>query len=615
MSSVRNLSLSVRLAAGFGLACLAIVVVVLVGTNALGAVDQKSDELGDGAAMLAAFGDFAAATATADAETARHLYTYDGDLKKQDEVAESIERDHAVAAKALARVIKLNKDDADELREVEAVRGGYEEAVDRAVEASREETVSGAENRDGSRNEYLTVALPARQKLDELVADLSTEIKGDVNENLEAVDATKASSRTMLFIAGALGLLAALAFALLIARSVTRPVALVLERLADLRDTAVTDLGEGLRAVADGDLTRDVAITTPRIDDDARDELGRVSQAVDAIRDTIDASVGAYNDSRAGIDEIVRSVVASSASLSTASQQMASTSEEAGRAVNEIASAVSDVAQGAERQVRSVEEAKHATEAVGSASQTSARTALETAEVAADARRVARDGQDAVSRATSAMHEMRDSSAQVSRAMQQLGTKSDQIGGIVETITGIAGQTNLLALNAAIEAARAGEQGRGFAVVAEEVRKLAEESQEAAATISSLVEEIQHETSGAISIVEETTSRTDESAATVEAAHDAFTRIGEAVEDMTGRIDAIAAAVQDISESAQRVQNDMSDVAAIAEQSSASTEQVSASTQETSASAQEIASSAQELAATAERLEELVARFRLVGSA
>ncbi len=71
-------------------------------------------------------------------------------------------------------------------------------------------------------------------------------------------------------------------------------------------------------------------------------------------------------------------------------------------------------------------------------------------------------------------------SAGVNDAMRGLGSKSDEIGGIVSTITGIAEQTNLLALNAAIEAARAGEQGRGFAVVAEEVRKLAEDSQSAA---------------------------------------------------------------------------------------------------------------------------------------
>jgi methyl-accepting chemotaxis protein len=82
----------------------------------------------------------------------------------------------------------------------------------------------------------------------------------------------------------------------------------------------------------------------------------------------------------------------------------------------------------------------------------------------------------------------------VTGAIGELAAKSEQIGAIVATITAIAEQTNLLALNAAIEAARAGEQGRGFAVVAEEVRKLAEESQRAAAEISTLIGAIQVET-------------------------------------------------------------------------------------------------------------------------
>ena len=75
--------------------------------------------------------------------------------------------------------------------------------------------------------------------------------------------------------------------------------------------------------------------------------------------------------------------------------------------------------------------------------------------------------------------------------------------------TGISEQTNLLALNAAIEAARAGEQGRGFAVVAEEVRKLAEESQQAALSIATLIGEIQTETQAAAAVVEQGAARTE----------------------------------------------------------------------------------------------------------
>jgi methyl-accepting chemotaxis protein len=156
-----------------------------------------------------------------------------------------------------------------------------------------------------------------------------------------------------------------------------------------------------------------------------------------------------------------------------------------------------------------------------------------------------------------------------------------------------------------------GEQGRGFAVVAEEVRKLAEESQTAAHSISALIAEIQAETGKAVEVVELGGRRTNEGAATVEQARSAFERIGGSVDDVTARVAQIAASVQQIASSSEQMGRRMTDVAAVAEQSSASTEEVSASTEQTSASTQEIAASAQELARTATDLQELVGQFTL----
>jgi methyl-accepting chemotaxis protein len=341
-------------------------------------------------------------------------------------------------------------------------------------------------------------------------------------------------------------------------------------------------------AMADGDLTNDVEPHTEK------DVLGNAFKRMTGQLRTLVGSIGT-----------------TAGDVTTASQQMASTSAETGRAVGEIANAIGDVAAGAERQVRTVAGAQRLSAEVVEVTQSSAEEARATVDAAGEARVAAEQGVQAVEQLIEAMRNVRESSQSATGAIRDLGTKSEQIGGIVETITGIAGQTNLLALNAAIEAARAGEQGRGFAVVAEEVRKLAEESQRAASTIATLIGEIQTETGHAVEVVEDGARRTEEGTETVEQAREAFVGIGDSVRGMSERVEGIALSIDRIAEAAQRMQADMSEVAAVAEESSASTEQVSASTQQTSASTDEIAASAQQLAVNASDLEELVRRFRV----
>jgi methyl-accepting chemotaxis protein len=383
------------------------------------------------------------------------------------------------------------------------------------------------------------------------------------------------------------------------------------ERLESLRSHCLTDLKDALNAMNDGDLTTTVAPVTTPINAATGEQVGELAEVFNAMLQNTQDAVSGYNSMRVKLATMINDITASSESLSAASTQMAATSEETGRAIGEIAHAVNSVASGAEQQVREVDEARRVTDELARASQVSAETADETAAAAEEARGLARDGVAAAEEASVAMQAVRDSSAQTSDAIRSLGQKSDQIGGIVATITGIAAQTNLLALNAAIEAARAGEHGRGFAVVAEEVRHLAEESQQAAATIAELIEQIQQETARAVQVVEIGAEQTKGGVSTVEQAREAFVQIGQSVEDMSSRVEQIAASIRQIAASGDRMRDSMNSVASVAESSSASSQQVSASTEQTSASTQQIAASAQQLATTADELEKLVGQFVL----
>ncbi len=396
------------------------------------------------------------------------------------------------------------------------------------------------------------VAGPGNDASDALVAALTgyqTSVQTEESQAVSSFDATRSSTTWWLLGLGLAAVLFAGALAFLLSRKIAAGVGQMLR---------------AARGIAEGDVEQSLSVA-------GRDELAETADAFETMVDYLKGMAAAAERIAAGdltvevepkserdalgnafarmafnLREMVGRVANAATVMGSSSQQMASTSDEAGRAIGEIARAVADVASGAERQVRVVEQARS--------------SSSETGDAAEQANELAKQGVEAAEQANVAMQELRQATFHVSDAIRSLSDKSAQIGGIVETITGIAGQTNLLALNAAIEAARAGEQGRGFAVVAEEVRKLAEESQQAAASIAGLIGEIQAETGRTVGVVETSASKAAESEVTVERAREAFIQISHSVDGIRTQIAHIVAAT--------------AEVAAVAEDSSASTEQV-----------------------------------------
>ena len=127
-----------------------------------------------------------------------------------------------------------------------------------------------------------------------------------------------------------------------------------------------------------------------------------------------------------------------------------------------------------------------------------------------------------------------------------LGNRSQEIGQITDSITGIAAQTNLLALNAAIEAARAGEQGRGFAVVAAEVKTLAEQSALAAKQIEGLIQVIRQETEQSVVSMEKVTTEMTNGIQVAGEASASFEAIERSMSDVTGQVEEVSGAVQEM---------------------------------------------------------------------
>ena len=363
-----------------------------------------------------------------------------------------------------------------------------------------------------------------------------------------------------------------------VANMLTKPISIVAESL-DIMSTG--DLGhgtDGLKSYMD-----------------AQDEIGAMSRAMKALHDSL--------------AESIRLVMDTAQQLAAASQELTATADQSADVSNHVAESMVSVAANCGEQFDKVAKAKTHTEEFTVHMANFAKSLQNTIERIGHTNEAANKGTGEAKGAVSQMRSIETSVGDSAKVIEGLGEQSEQIGTIVDTISSIASPTNLLALNAAIEAARAGEQGRGFAVVAEEVRKLAEQSQEAAAEIAQLIGTVQQAAKDAVQSMEEGMQRVGNGTKAVTNAGQAFSDIAEMVQEVANHSQEMRAIVKNLERGADDLSNVVDAINDRSRSISGETETVSASTEEQTASIHEIANASRTLADMAMQLQAAIGRF------
>lgn len=355
----------------------------------------------------------------------------------------------------------------------------------------------------------------------------------------------------------------------------------------------LNDVVKYLGILSTGDFSK--AISQSSLEDQS--EFGSVSRAVDEMKNNVNSLIKQLGDA--------------AQQLSASSEELTANAEQSAQASNQVAGSVTTVAEGAQRQLTLTDEANEIVHQISSAIQQVADNTGIVSNSAENTASKANEGEGAIKKAVSQMKIIEEKTNDTAMVICELEEKSKQIGQIVDAISNISGQTNLLALNAAIEAARAGEAGRGFSVVAEEVRKLAEQSQDAAKQITGLINEVQLKTNSAVEFMVMGKKEVDAGTQVVSIAGSSFEEILGMVRVMTLQISEISKAIADITNGTQKMVKAVDTIDQEGKKASEQTQTISAATEEQSASTEEIASASQHLASIAEDLQKAIQRFKV----
>ncbi len=449
-----------------------------------------------------------------------------GELAREMLDARRIEKNYVLS--------KSTEDSAALNDRLSAIRKGTQELADYAVTSSGQDRIAELTSALGS---YETTLSALTRNLVSMAQDEArvTELAKDARQQAEAALASERSlmSKTrdtallILFCATVVAMVVGTGSALLITRSIVRP----LEQL-------VAHAGK----VADGDLSED--ITTHR-----KDDLGRLMMAMQVMTENLRHLVKEVSDGISQIASSAEELSAVTEQTSAGAKQQRDQTDQVATAMNEMTATIQEVAHNAEA-------------AAHSASDSDAR---------------AQEGYSVVSTAMSKIETLSHNIDDTAKQISKLRDDSANIGTILDVIRDIAEQTNLLALNAAIEAARAGEQGRGFSVVAEEVRALAKRTQDSTGEIENLVNNLQQGAYQAVESMHSNSESAESSVHTSRTAGEALSSIADSATTIQSMNQQIATAVEEQTSVSEDISETIVSIREITEQNATANDQIAVS--------------------------------------
>ncbi|ACL77524.1 methyl-accepting chemotaxis protein [Ruminiclostridium cellulolyticum] len=345
--------------------------------------------------------------------------------------------------------------------------------------------------------------------------------------------------------------------------------------------------------LANGDFT----VNIPEHSQKRKDELGKLA---------ISFSTMIQN-----FKTIITQITEASDKVAASSQEFYASGEQVGKAAEDVGNTILEISAGAEEQSSMIDSALsnlrnllNQINVVNTSTYNMQETTVHMIGDIAIGSKTAAESIDSI-------NNLKADTEGVSKVIFNLGNTSNQIGQIIELISGIAEQTNLLALNAAIEAARAGEAGRGFSVVADEIRKLAEESADASGRIAKLIVEVRSGVDTAVNKMDSSIKSVNSSVKAIQENGDTFTLISKQAEQLKDIVANVTQSVEIMTESSREFEHTMQEINQTSQEFAANSEGVSAASEEQIALTEEIVSSSKAMAEMSEELSNLIKNFKL----